>query len=77
METFFLGIIAFSMVLIAIMAIIRTILWVMLLIKLKKVIDTLYLDYNKIYAPKFSIFIENLTSLSGMFRLLKFLRRRK
>lgn len=75
MEAFFLGLIAFSMIVIAIMAIIRTIFWIILILKLKKVIDTIYLDYNKIYSPKFSILIENITSLTGVFKLLRFLRR--
>lgn len=77
METFFLGIIAFSMITIAIMAIIRTIFWLILISKLKKFIDTLYLDYNKIYAPKISILIENLTSISAVFKIVRLFKRRK
>lgn len=77
METIFLGIIAFSMVTVAVMAIVRTILWIILILKLKKFIDTLYLDYNKIYSPKISILIENMTSISGIFRIVKFFTRRK
>lgn len=77
MDTFFLGVIAFSMVVVAIMAVIRTIMWIVVLSKLKKLVDSLYLDYNKIYAPKFSTMIDNLASLSGVFRLIKIFRRRR
>lgn len=77
MDSFFLGVIAFSMVAIAFMSILRTILWILVLLKLKKFIDTLYLDYNKIYAPKVSILIENMTSLSGLFRLIRLFKRRR
>lgn len=77
MDTFFLGVIAFSMAVVAVMAVIRTVMWVLVLSKLKKLVDTLYLDYNKIFAPKFSMLIDNLTSLSGILRVIKMFRRRR
>lgn len=77
MDTFFLGVIAFSMAVVAVMAVIRTVMWVLVLSRLKKLVDTLYLDYNKIFAPKFSMLIDNLTSLSGILRVIKMFRRRR
>lgn len=77
MDTFFLGVIAFSMAVVAVMAVIRTIMWILVLSKLKKLVDNLYLDYNKIFVPKFATLIDNITSLSGIFRVIKMFKRRK
>lgn len=75
MDTFFLGVIAFSMMIIAIMAIIRTVVWIIVLLRLKKLINTLYLDYNKIYFPKLSVLLDNISSITGILKVLKLFKR--
>lgn len=76
METFFLGIIAFSMLFIAILALVRTIVWITVLFRLKKLLELLYLDYRHI-SPKIFVILDNMSSITSVFGLLKLIRRRK
>lgn len=77
MDTFFLGVIAFSMLVVAVMAVVRTVLWALILLKLRKLINTVYLDYNKIYSPKLSILMDNFSSIMGILKILKLFKRGK
>ncbi|MEZ0323416.1 MAG: hypothetical protein ABWJ98_03790 [Hydrogenothermaceae bacterium] len=77
MESFFLGIIAFSMIVIAIMAVIRTIVWIVVLLKLKRFIEIVYLDYSRYISPKIFNLVDNMSSITGMFKIIKIFRRRK
>lgn len=79
METFFLGVIAFSMFFIAIMALVRTIFWILLFLKIRDLIVQIQSDYKQIY-PKVSKFIDNLSGISGFlgfFKMFKFIKGKK
>ncbi len=76
MESFFLGIIAFSMLFIAIFALVRTIIFVVVMLKLKKFIDELRLDYYKNISPKVVGFLDSFKSFSTLLKVLSFLRRK-
>ncbi|MCX7760894.1 MAG: hypothetical protein N2Z81_06860 [Hydrogenothermaceae bacterium] len=76
MESFFLGVIAFSMVIVAIMAIIRTIVWILVLLKLKKLLEILYLDYRHL-SPKIFNVLDNMSSITGIFKVIKLFARSK
>lgn len=76
MEAVFLGIIAFSMLFIAIFALVRTIVFVIVMLKLKNFIEEVRLDYYKNISPKIVGFLDNFKSLSILFKVFSFLRRK-
>ncbi|WP_028950358.1 hypothetical protein [Sulfurihydrogenibium subterraneum] len=79
METFFLGVIAFSMFFIAIMSLIRTIFWVIVALKVRDLVKDIHSDYRQLY-PKVSKLIDNVSGVSGVlgvFRMFKFFRGKK
>ena len=79
METFFLGVIAFSMFFIAIMSLIRTIFWIIVALKIRDLVKEIQSDYRQLY-PKVSKLIDNVSGLSGffgIFRMFKFFRGKK
>lgn len=79
METFFLGVIAFSMFFIATMALIRTIIWFFLFLKIRDFIVQIQSDYKQLY-PKVSKFIDNISGISGFlgfFKMFRFFRGKK
>ncbi|MGC9080501.1 hypothetical protein [Sulfurihydrogenibium sp.] len=70
METFFLGIIAFSMVFIAIMSLIRTIFWIVLALKLRDLLVQIQTDYRHMY-PKILKIVDNVSGVSGVLGFFK------
>jgi hypothetical protein len=79
METFFLGVIAFSMFFIAIMALVRTIFWIIVALKVRDLVKDIQSDYKQLY-PKVSKIIDNISGISGFlgfFKLFKFFRGKK
>ncbi len=79
METFFLGVIAFSMFFIAIMALVRTIFWIIVALKIRDLVKDIQSDYKQLY-PKVSKIVDNISGISGFlgfFKLFKFFRGKK
>ncbi|ACN99232.1 hypothetical protein SULAZ_1616 [Sulfurihydrogenibium azorense Az-Fu1] len=79
METFFLGVIAFSMLFIAVMSLVRTIFWIIVALKVRDLIKDIQSDYKQLY-PKVSRLIDNISGVSGLlgfFKMFKFLRGKK
>ncbi|MDM7273368.1 hypothetical protein [Sulfurihydrogenibium azorense] len=79
METFFLGVIAFSMLFIAVMSLVRTIFWIIVALKVRDLIKDIQSDYKQLY-PKVSRLIDNISGVSGLlgfFKMFKFFRGKK
>jgi len=76
MEAVFLGIIATSMVFMAIFALIRTIVWILVLIKLMTLINDIRNDY-KIISPKIIGFIQGFHGMGRFLGFMRIFRRRK
>ena len=76
MEAVFLGIIAICMVFIAIFALIRTIAWVLVLVKLITLVNDIRNDYKTIL-PKIIGFIEGFQGISRFLGFMRVFRRRK
>ena len=76
MEAVFLGIIAISMVFMAIFALIRTIVWVLVLIKLMTLINDIRNDYTTI-SPKIIGFIQGFQGMGRFLGFMRIFRRRK
>jgi len=76
MEAVFLGIIAISMVFMAIFALIRTIAWILVLMKLMTLINDIRNDYKTI-SPKIIGFIQGFQGMGRFFGFMRMLRRRK
>jgi hypothetical protein len=76
MEAVFLGIIATSMIFMAIFALIRTIVWILVLIKLMTLINDIRNDYKTI-SPKIIGFIQSFQGMGRFLGFMKMFRRRK
>jgi hypothetical protein len=76
MEAVFLGIIAISMVFMAIFALVRTIAWILVLIKLMTLINDIRNDYKTI-SPKIIGFIQGFQGMGRFLGFMKVFRRRK
>lgn len=76
MEAVFLGIIAFSMLFIAIFALVRTIVFVILMLKLKNFLEEVRLDYYKNISPKIVDLLDSFKNLSILFKVFSFFRRK-
>jgi hypothetical protein len=76
MEAVFLGIIATSMIFMAIFALIRTIVWILVLIKLMILINDIRNDYKTI-SPKIIGFIQGLQGMGRFLGFMRMFRRRK
>ncbi len=76
MEAVFLGIIAFSMLFIAIFALVRTIVFVIVMLKLKNFLEEVRLDYYKNISPKIVDLLDSFKNLSILFKVFSFFRRK-
>lgn len=76
METVFLEIIAISMVFMVIFALIRTIAWILVLIKLMTLINDIRNDYKTI-SPKIIGFIQGFQGMGRFLGFMRIFRRRK
>jgi len=76
MEAVFLEIIAISMVFMAIFALIRTIVWILVLIKLMTLINDIRNDYKTI-SPKIIGFIQGFQGMGRFLGFMRMFRRRK
>ncbi|GEM_PF-2042435 len=76
MEAVFLEIIAISMVFMVIFALIRTIAWILVLIKLMTLINDIRNDYKTI-SPKIIGFIQGFQGMGRFLGFMRIFRRRK
>jgi len=76
MEAVFLGIIATSMIFMVIFALIRTIVWILVLIKLMTLINDIRNDYKTI-SPKIIGFIQDFQDMGRFLGFMRIFRRRK